>query len=422
MRLMGDKAIAVLPAAPRRIRNGDVEYRYRQDSDFFYLTGFNEPDAVLVLVPGRAPAEVLLFCRERDLQREQWDGVMLGPEAAVERLGLDDAFPFEDMDDILPGLIEGCERIFFSMGRDEHLDHQIVQWMNELARHAPGRGRRAPQEIITLDSFIHELRLVKSAAELRLLATSCDIAAQAHCEVMHACRPGVYEYELEAVFAYHCRRRNADLSYLPIVAGGDRGCTLHYTDNQGRLANDDLLLIDAGAEYAGYASDITRTYPANGRFRGAQKALYELVLAAQQAAIAAVRPEVDWMAPHQAAVAVINQGLHDLGVLSGNVVENLERRAYERYFMHKTGHWLGLDVHDVGDYRIDGLWRALEPGMVLTVEPGVYFPPDDDRVPERLRGLAVRIEDDVVVTSSGSDCLSAAVPKSIEDVEACLNQ
>lgn len=419
--MMGEEAIAILPSAGLKQRNGDVDYRFRQDSDFWYLSGFLEPDSVLVLVPGREHGEALLFCRERDPERERWDGAFLGPEAAVEALGIDDAFPIDDIDDILPGLIEGRRRIFFSMGRDEHLDHQVVQWMNELARAAPGSGRRAPREIVTLDGFIHELRLIKSAAELRLIRQSCEIAGQAHRAVMQATTPGMAEYELEALFAYQCRRKDATLSYVPIVAGGDRGCVLHYTQNQARLADGDLLLIDAGAEVAGYASDITRTWPVNGRFSPAQQAVYEVVLAAQNAAFEAVAPGADWMAPHQAAVRVISQGLHDLGLLKGSLEQTLEQKRYQRYFMHKTGHWLGLDVHDVGDYRIDGLWRVLEAGMVLTVEPGIYIPRDDDQAPAGLRGIAVRIEDDVTVSAEGCELLSTGLPRTIEEIEQCLN-
>jgi Xaa-Pro aminopeptidase len=419
MRMAGPDAIVVVAAAPERVRNNDAHYPYRQDSDFHYLTGFGEPDAVLVLVPGRQPSETILFCRERDPERERWDGPRAGTEGAVDAFGMDDAFPIDDIDDILPGLIEGRRRVYYHFGRDTEFDLKLIGWVNRV-RALVRQGARPPHEFVALSHLLHDLRLYKSRAELRLMRKSARIAAEAHVRAMRATRPGMNEHEIEAELLHAFRRHGAVPSYEPIVGGGANGCVLHYRANNAPLGDGDLLLIDAGAEYACYASDITRTFPVNGRFSPEQRALYEIVLAAQLDAIDEVRAGRSFDAYHQAAVRTITRGLIRLGLLQGGLERNLREQAYRRFYMHKTGHWLGLDVHDVGDYRVDGEFRVLEPGMVVTVEPGLYIAPDQKGVPAKFRGIGIRIEDDVVVTSAGPEVISADAPKDPDAIEALM--
>src|SRR5580700_4431309 len=341
MRLMGRGAIAIVPAAPVRQRNNDVEYNYRQDSDFYYLTGFNEPDAVAVLIPGRAAAEYILFIRERDPEREIWDGKRAGPAGAVEEYGADDAFPIADIDEILPGLLEKRSRVFYTMGLNQEFDHHVVSWVNTLRGQAR-TGTRPPQEFVSLDHVLHDMRLFKSRAEVSLMRRSGEIAAGAHVRAMRFCRPGRMEYEVMAELLHEFNRHGADISYYPIVGGGANSCVLHYRDNSARLNDGDLLLVDAGCEYGYYASDITRTYPVNGRFTPEQRAVYEVVLEAQAAAIAKVKPGNHWNEPHDAAVKAITQGLVRIGLLRGSVPALIRTGAYKKYFMHRTGHWLGM--------------------------------------------------------------------------------
>ncbi len=410
MRVMGRDSIAIVPAAPVRHRNNDVEYPYRQDSDFFYLTGFAEPEAVAALVPGRPHAEYVLFVRDRDPQREIWDGRRAGTRGARRQYGAEDAFPIADIDEILPGLMENRARVFYAMGTHPEFDQRVVGWVNTLRGQARN-GRHPPQEIVALDHVLHDIRLYKSRTELGLMRESARIGAAAHVRAMRACRPGLTEYQIAAEIVHEFHRHGADISYQPIVGGGANACILHYRENSERLHDGDLLLIDAGCEYGCYASDITRTFPINGRFRPEQRAVYQVVLEANLAAIDKVRPGNSWNDPHAAAVRVVTQGLVKLGLLKGRV-SMLEREgAYRRFFMHRTGHWLGMDVHDVGDYKIGDEWRVLEPGMVLTIEPGIYIPSSLRGVPRRFRGIGVRIEDDVVVTRDGAEVLTRAAPK-----------
>jgi Xaa-Pro aminopeptidase len=419
MRMAGPDAIAIVAAAPERVRNNDAHYPYRQDSDFHYLTGFAEPDAVLVLVPGREASETILFCRERDAERERWDGPRAGTEGAVSRYGLDDAFPIDDIDDILPGLIEGRTRVYYHFGRDTEFDLKLIGWVNRvraLVRH----GAKPPHEFVALSHLLHDLRLYKSRDELRLMRKSAKIAADAHVRAMQATRPGMNEHEVEAELLHAFRRCGAVPSYEPIVGGGANACVLHYRANNAPLRDGDLLLIDAGAEYECYASDITRTFPVNGRFSLEQRALYDIVLAAQTAAIDEVRPGRSFDAYHEAAVRTITRGLIKIGLLDGSLEKNLREHAYRKFYMHKTGHWLGLDVHDVGDYRIDGEFRQLEPGMVVTVEPGIYIAPELKKVPARWRGIGIRIEDDVVVTRGDPEILTSDVPRDPDAIEALM--
>jgi Xaa-Pro aminopeptidase len=419
MRLMGRDTIAILPSAPVRLRNGDVEYPFRQDSDFLYLTGFSEPESVAVLVPGRTQAEYVLFVRERDPARETWDGRRAGPTGARRQHGADDAFPIADIDEILPGLLENRERVFYTMGVRADFDQRVVGWVNGLRAQAK-HGRHPPQEFVALDHFLHDMRLFKSRAELDLMRSAARVAARAHVRAMRFCRPGRNEHEVMAEIVHEFRSANADASYQPIVGGGANACILHYRENDQPLRDGDLLLIDAGCEVHGYASDVTRTFPVNGSYTPEQRALYDVVLEANRAAIAKVRPGNHWNEPHAAAVRTITQGLVRLGFLKGRVAALEKAEAYKKFFMHRTGHWLGMDVHDVGDYKIGDEWRVLEPGMVLTIEPGIYVSPKLRGVPKRFQGIGVRIEDDVVVTRGGCEVLTADVPKEPREIESLM--
>ncbi len=419
MRMAGRDAIVIVPAAPERVRSNDSHYPYRQDSDFHYLSGFPEPDAVLALIPGREQGETILFCRERDAERERWDGARAGTEGAVAEYGFDDAFPIADIDDILPGMIEGRSRVYYHFGRDSEFDLKLIGWVNRV-RAEVRRGAVPPHEFVALSHLLHDLRLYKSRAELRVMKKSARIAAAAHVRAMRNVRPGMNEHEVEADLLHEFRRHGAVASYEPIVGGGANACVLHYRANNAPLRDGDLLLIDAGAEYQCYASDITRTFPVNGTFTTEQRAIYDIVLAAQTAAIDEVRAGRSFDAYHEAAVRVITKGLIKLGLLEGSLEKNLRDHTYRTFYMHKTGHWLGLDVHDVGDYRIDGEFRLLEPGMVVTVEPGIYIAPDLRKVPARYRGIGIRIEDDVVVTRGDPEILTTDVPRDPDAIEALM--
>ncbi len=420
MAQMAADSIAIIPSASERVRNRDVLHPFRQDSDFQYLTGFGEPEAVLVLIPGREHGESVLFCRERNPEKELWDGFLVGQEGAIERFGLDDAFPIADIDDILPGMIEGRSRLYYPLGKDAQFDSQIMEWV-QVIRSKVRTGAQPPGEFVALEHFLHDLRLYKSANEIKVMARAGEISAEAHCRAMKRAREGGYEYQLEAelihTFMAHGARSTA---YPSIVGAGANGCILHYVENSAPLNDGDLVLIDAGCELECYASDITRTFPVNGRFSDPQRALYEVVLAAQYAAIDEVRPGNHWNHPHEAALKVLTQGLIDLGLLKMSLDDALAGEAYRPFFMHRTGHWLGMDVHDVGDYKVGDAWRVLEPGMALTVEPGLYIAPDNDSVDPQWRGIGIRIEDDVVVTRDGCRVLSDAVPKRIDDIEALM--
>ncbi len=420
MRLMGPNSIAILPAAPEATRNRDVQYLYRPDSDFFYITGFAEPEAVAVLIPGRKPAEYVLFCRERDEKRERWDGMRAGQEGAVRDYGADDSFPISDLDDILPRMLEQSERVFYAMGCNLDLDRRMSEWINGI-RSQQRSGIEGPLEFVALDHYLHEMRLYKSAAEIRAMRTAARISADAHLRVMQACRPGMREYQLEAEFVHECTRQGARFqAYPPIVGSGMNACVLHYITNSAPASEGDLLLIDAGCEYDYYASDITRTFPVNGKFSEPQRALYELVLLAQKAAIDKVKPGNHWNEPHDAAVKVITKGLVKLGLLQGRVTQLIKEEKHKQYYMHRTGHWLGMDVHDVGSYKIEGEWRVFEPGMVLTIEPGLYIPANSEGVDPQWWNIGIRIEDDVLVTRTGCEILSAGAPKEVDEIESLM--
>lgn len=418
MRMAGADAALLVAAAPERMRNADAAWPYRQDSDFHYLCGFPESDAVLALLPGRGHGEVILFCRERDAERERLHGPRIGSERAIAEYGVDDAFPIDDIDDILPGMLEGRARVYCHFGREPQFDAQLLAWMRRLR--ALRGGGVVPKEFVALGHLLHDLRLFKSRAELGLMRRAAAVAVAAQQAAMAAALPGAFEYEVEAELLGAVRRHGAVPSFQPSVAAGANACVAHYTANRAQLADGDLLLVDAGAEVECYASDVTRTFPVNGRFSREQRALYDVVLAAQQAAIDEVGPGRPFSAAHEVAVHMIAEGLCALKLLKGSVDEVIASGAYRRFFPHKTGHWLGLDVHDVGDYRVDGEPRLLEPGMVVTVEPGIYIPADEPAVAARWRGIGIRIEDDIAVTRGGREVLTAAVPSGADAIEQLL--
>lgn len=413
---IGD-GVAVIPTAPEVVRNRDTHHPYRFDSYFWYLTAFPEPDAVLVLVGGSRP-KAILFCREKNQEREIWDGFRYGPKAAKAAFGFDAAYPIEQFDKKLPELLADRPALWHSLGHDSAWDARIAAALNAVRAQARA-GKRAPQAIHDLRAELDAMRLVKDDQEIDLLRRSADIASAGHARAMRACRPGMAEYELEAELTYEFRRRGADAhAYTPIVAGGANACVLHYVANDKLLAEHSLVLIDAGCEVAGYAADITRTFPVGGRFSAAQKDAYEIVLAAQAAAFAAIAPGRHFMEPHEAALRVLTRGLVDLGLLQGEVDGLVESGAYRPYYMHRTSHWLGLDVHDAGDYKQDGDWTTLASGMVLTVEPGLYLRPGNG-VPAALAGIGIRIEDDALVTADGRDIYTSA-PRSVAEIEEVM--
>lgn len=418
MAMAGADAVLLIAAAPERTRNADATWPYRQDSDFHYLAGFPESDAVLALLPGRVHGEVVLFCRERDAEQARWHGPSIGTERAVAEYGMDDAFPIDDIDDILPGMIEGRARVYCHFGREPVFDAQLLGWMRRL-RQLRGGGV-VPKEFVALGHLLHDLRLYKSRAELKLMREAAGITVEAHLAAWRGALPGRYEYEVEAELLHAMRRRGAVPAFTPIVAAGSNACVMHYQHKRAALRGDELLLIDAGAELDCYASDVSRTLPIGGRYNREQRALYEVVLAAQLAAIDEVRPGQPFDAAHRAAVRVLTEGLCALGLIKDDADTAIGEGRHRRFFPGKTGHWLGLDVHDVGDYRVAEVSRVLEPGMVLTVEPGLYVPADDTSVDERWRGIGIRIEDDVAVTREGCEVLSAALPKEPLDIEAAL--
>ena len=420
MAQMEPNSIAILPAAAVAIRNRDVEHVYRQDSDFQYLSGFPEPEAVVVLIPGREYGEYVLFCRERNAERELWEGLRAGQEGAIRDFGADDAFPISDIDDILPGLIEGRDRVYSAMGSNPEFDRHLMEWINVI-RSKAHLGAQPPNEFVALDHLLHDMRLYKSAAEIKVMRGAAQISARAHVRAMQACRAGLHEFSLEAELDYEFRKGGAKMpAYGSIVASGRNACILHYQQNDAALKDGDLVLIDAGCENDCYASDITRTFPVSGTFSPEQKAIYELVLKSQYAAFEAIGPGKHWNQAHEATVQVITAGLVELGLLQGDVNQLIEDEAYKAFYMHRAGHWLGMDVHDVGEYKGGGEWRVLEVGMALTVEPGIYVSPDNLNVAKKWRGIGVRIEDDVVVTKKGCEVLSGDVPKTVAEIEALM--
>ena len=420
LRTLGDGGVVIIPTAPEQVRNRDVHFPFRPNSDFYYLTGFAEPQAVLVLVPGRAEGESLLFCRDKDPKLERWEGSRMGVQAAPEQLGVDQAFAYAALDQQLPALLGQAQHVFYDIGLDIRFDQCVLGWLAQ-AQQSRVRGQTG-LDILALSTHLHTMRLRKSPAELARLRVAACLSAKAHRLLMQRCRPGMYEYTLAADFAHVCQAQGAHaLAYPSIVGGGNNACVLHYTENTAPLVDGDLVLVDAGCELDWYASDITRTFPVNGCFNRYQRQLYELVLAAQQAAIAEVRSGQTWNQPHIAAVRVLTEGLLRLGLLQGELEQSIRDKSYQRFFMHRTSHWLGLDVHDVGTYQVDQEQRLLEPGMVLTIEPGLYIPRGSEGVSEQWQGIGIRIEDDVVVTVDKPEVISAGVPRSVEDIEVLMN-
>ena len=420
MSQMDAGGIAIIPAAPELIRNRDAEFPYRQDSDFYYLTGFNEPEALLVLVPGRAEGEHVLLCRERNPEMETWTGRRAGQQGAVADYEMDEAFSISEADTVLPELMAARNVVYSAFDGNAEFDQRIQSWMG-VVRSRQREGIQAPDKRVALDRMLHAMRLIKSEAELDVMRHAGSISSRAHMRAMMVCREGLYEHNLEAEILHECGIRGARYqAYNPIVGSGDNACILHYNENNAPLNAGDLVLIDAGCEVDNYASDITRTFPVSGKFSPEQKAIYEIVLDAQQQAIEAVQPGNTWNQPHDVTVKVITEGLVKLGLLEGNVDELIEAGAYKPFYMHRAGHWIGMDVHDVGDYKIDGEWRSLEPGMVLTVEPGIYIAPDNQDVEACWRGIGIRIEDDIVVTATGYENLTGFAPKTVNDIEGLM--
>lgn len=419
MKAMG-QGVAVLPSAPLAHRTADQDFGYRQDSDFYYLTGFKEPESVLVLAPHHPEHRVILFVRPRDKEREIWDGRRAGTEGALTQYGADAAYTIDQLEEVLPRYLDDQSTLFFHIGRAPEWDERILGLVKSY-RTKTRSGVTGPTTISDPAAILHEMRLFKSPEEADLMRRSAEIAAEAHVQAMRETRPGMMEYEIQAAIEYVFKRRGAmGPAYGSIVGGGDNGCILHYGENDARLRDGDLLLIDAGAEYELYASDITRTFPVNGRFSPAQREVYELVLESQLEAIRLCRPGVGFQDVHERAVEVLTAGLVRLGILKGEVSDLIQSEAYKAFYMHKTGHWLGLDVHDVGRYKVEGAWRLLEPGMVTTVEPGLYIAHGTEGVDPAYWGIGIRIEDDVLITETGCEVLTAGVPKEVDEIERLM--
>lgn len=418
MQQVGKNDLIVINASSLKTRNHDAEYIFRQDSDFHYLTGFDEPEAVLVLAPQREAGEFILFCRERDPQAEQWVGKRAGLEGAQAQYKADQSFAITELAEQLPVLMENRQTVHYRLGFETEFDQVIINSIKQ-TRTKARQGISVPISLHHIDDVLHEMRLVKSEAELAMMRHAATISEQAHTQAMQQCEVGQYEYEIEAIFQHHFRRHGMREAYSSIVAGGENACILHYIENNQALKDGDLLLIDAGAEYDCYASDITRTFPVNGQFSAEQKALYEIVLEANKQAIAAVKAGVSWDEPHQVALAVLVDGLIELGLIQEDRETALKEQTYRRFYMHNTGHWLGLDVHDAGTYKVQGEWRKLEAGMVLTIEPALYIPADDD-IDAKWHHIGIRIEDDVVVTDAGCEVITANVVKEVADIEALM--
>jgi Xaa-Pro aminopeptidase len=420
MSLMGNNAIAIIASAPEQTRSNDTEYPYRQDSDFYYLTGFSEPEAIAVLIPGRAEGEYVLFNRTRDPAKEIWYGRRAGQEGAVARYGVNEAYPIDEFPAKLAELLLDREKICYAIGHDFELDKQITTTINTL-RSGVRRGVVAPYEFVNLDQWLHEMRLLKSPAEIELLRKAGAISAQAHIRLMQICKPGMYEYELEAELLHEFFRNGSRAqAYNSIIGGGENACILHYVENDAQLKDGDVVLVDAGCEYQYYASDITRSFPVNGKFTAEQKAIYEIVLAAQQAALDHARPGNTLDGINTIVARVLTEGLVDVGILKGDVSSLVEQKAYFPFYMHRAGHWMGLDVHDMGNYRLNGEWRKLQPGMVHTVEPGIYISATIPNVDKKWHNIGIRIEDDVLITENGHENLTIAAPKKIADIEALM--
>lgn len=423
MNRLGQDSVAIISSAPEATRSNDTNYRYRQNSDFYYLTGFDEPEAIAVIAPNQAEQKFTLFVRPRDPEREIWDGRRAGTEGALAEYGANAAFPVEEFREKLGELINGARNLYYRIGAgNPELDDQIIKQIGRL-RSMARKGFSAPEAIIDTGAIIHEMRLFKSAEEVELMQRAADIAAEAHREAMKAARPGMKEYELEALIEFIFRKNGAAApAYTSIVGSGANATVLHYVNNDATLRDGDLLLIDAGAEYRGYASDITRTFPINGRFTQAQRDIYDLVLETQVDCVRLARPGITLDELKSHSIKLLTEGMVRLGLLEGETEKLIEDKEYEKFYMHGLGHFLGIDVHDVGRYYHDGQSRRLEPGMVITVEPGLYVSEKSENIPEKYRGIGVRIEDDVLITEDGNQVLSSKVPKQPEEIEELMAQ
>lgn len=420
--LMGPHSIAIIATSPVAMRNRDADYKYRTDSSFFYLTGFAEPEAVAVIETYESIDEgytYSLFCRERNREMEIWNGYRAGIDGAIEQYEADEAYAIDLLDEEILEKLLDKDQFFYRIGQIAEFDARVARWI-AAANGESRRGTSAPAHVVQLDRLVDEMRLHKDAKELELMQIASDISAEAHTRAMQTVRPGMMEYALEAELNYVFGRNGCVPSYNSIVGGGENACILHYVENDKELHDGDLVLIDAACEYQFYASDITRTFPVNGKFSPEQKALYNLVLEAQIAAINAVQIGNSYKEPHHVAVRILVQGLLDLGIMQGDLEEIIASESYRQFYMHGTGHWLGMDVHDVGTYKVDGEWRAYEEGMVVTVEPGLYIAPDDETVDPKWRGIGIRIEDDIVATKNGPLNLTSKVVKTVEDIEALM--
>ncbi len=420
LKQIGPGGVAILATAQEYFRNGDSHYPYRQNSDFYYLTGFKEPEAVAVFVPGRTQGEFILFNRPRDPARETWDGPRAGQEGACNVFGANQAFSVTSLDEELPKLLENCDRLYYHIGRDMQFNRRVLTWIKKVQSKVRS-GVNAPHEFLNIESIVNEMRLIKSPMELDLMRQAARMSAEAHCRAMQTCHPGKMEYELEAELLYGFTKHGSrSPAYNNIVCAGANTCVLHYNDNNAKINDGDLILIDAAAEYEYYAADITRTFPANGRFTPEQRAVYEVVLAAQMGVIDQVKPGVPWVKLQEISERLITEGLLQIGLLTGELNELLARQACRRFYMHNIGHWLGMDVHDTGTYKLGRNWRVLKPGMVFTVEPGVYIPQGSEGVDPKWWKIGVRIEDDIVVTEDGYEVLSAGVPKTVTAIEQLM--
>lgn len=419
---MPDNSIALLASASVQYRNSDTEYPYRQDSHFYYLTGFDESQALAILAKKQGKNLFILFCQDRDPQAEQWTGSRAGVKGALEKYGADEAYPIGEATRRVPDLLAGTTTIYFLVNNAPDFDKKIFSWVKTLRKKVRS-GVIVPNQFMDLRQILDEARLIKSQAELHIMRKACRLSADAHINAMKHCRVGMYEYELEAILLKEFYRQGSRYpAYSSIVATGNNACTLHYTRNDAVISKNDLVLIDAGAEYHYYAADITRTFPASGKFTAPQQAIYELVLAAQQAAIQQVAPSIPWNKAQETILNVLVEGLIDLKILKGSRDTLIEEKAYLPFYMHNSGHWLGMDVHDVGEYKIAGNWRPLKPGMVFTVEPGLYISADNFNVSEQWRGIGVRIEDDILVTEQSYEILTEAVPKSVHEIENLMKE
>lgn len=416
-----DDSVIVLASASLKTRNSDADYPYRQDSSFYYLSGFNEPDSLIVIRPSAKDNKYIIFCRDRDPLREQWDGFRAGQEGAMQLHGADAAYSYSKLGELMPTLLDGAKNVYYSMSSPNGIEESLSKWIGNVRANARA-GSVAPQSLLSVDALLHEMRLRKSSEEVDLMKTAGKITTDAHIRAMESVKPGMYEYQLEAEYLHTFMKGGArNPAYNSIVGGGNNACILHYVENNSQLNDGDLVLIDAGCEFEHYASDVTRTFPVNGKFTAEQKAVYEVVLEAHRESMAEVRPGNQWDKPHQRSVEVITEGLVSLGLLEGNATDAIAKADYSKFYMHRVGHWLGMDVHDVGDYKIDGQWRDLEPGMVLTIEPGIYILDSIEGIDDRWKGIGIRIEDDVLVTDSGFEILTPEAPREIEDIEHLMN-